>query len=232
MFKNPFKSFTKWEWILWSVSLIVTLTSNIMCGNIDAITLIATSMGVTALILAARGDVWGQILSVIFGILYAVVSYRFRYYGEMITYVGMSVPIAAMSVITWLKHPFREDRNEVEIHRLTKTQKVIMVVSAILVTWVFYYILKFFDTPNLLTSTVSVTTSYVACFLLMMRNSYYAVAYAANDIVLIALWIMATIESFEYFPMIICFVMFLVNDLYGFISWKIREGLQAKKNAE
>jgi hypothetical protein len=54
----------------------------------------------------------------------------------------------------------------------------------------------------------------------MMRNPYYAVAYGANDIVLIVLWILATVENPAYFPMIFCFVMFLVNDAYGFINWQ------------
>lgn len=231
MLKNPFKALRKREWILWGISLLLVLLSNLLCGQMDAVNLAATSLGVTALIFIARGDVWGQILTVVFSILYGIVSFRFRYWGEMITYLGMTLPIAVMSIIIWLKNPYGKDVNEVRIARLGKGGTLMMWVLTLAVTAVFYFILRAFDTPNLLPSTVSVTTSFLACYLLMMRNSHYALAYAANDVVLIILWVLATLSDLSYLPMVVNFSMFLINDLYGFISWKKREKKQGLKTA-
>lgn len=228
MLKNPFRNLKRYEWGLWIVSVITVAVSNICAGGKDPVTLAATVIGVTALIFIAKGDVWGQILTVVFSILYSVTSLSFKYYGEMITYLGMTMPIAAMSVITWLKHPYSEEKNEVKIHALTKRQTAVMIVLAAAVTAVFYFILKALGTANLAVSTVSITTSFLASYLMLYRNSYYAVAYAANDVVLIILWVLAAIENFEYFPMIICFAMFFVNDMYGFASWKKREKRQKR----
>ena len=44
-----------------------------------------------------------------------------------------------------------------------------------------------FDTPNLVISTVSVTTSFLTVSLTMLRSSYYAIRYAANNLVLIVM---------------------------------------------
>ena len=231
MLKNPFKALRKREWILWGISLLLVLLSNLLCGQMDAVNLAATSLGVTALIFIARGDVWGQILTVVFSILYGVVSFRFRYWGEMITYLGMTLPIAVMSIITWLKNPYGKDVNEVRIARLGKGGTLLMWSLTLAVTAVFYFILRACDTPNLLPSTVSVATSFLACYLLMMRNSHYALAYAANDVVLIILWVLATLSDLSYLPMVVNFSMFLINDLYGFISWKKREKKQGLKTA-
>lgn len=227
MTKNPFKRLTSGELILWLISLITVIVSNIFAKDASVSTILGTAIGVTALIFVAKGDVFGQILTVVFSFLYAVTSFAFRYYGEMITYMGMTMPMAALSVISWLKHPFKKGKNEVKIHKLTRFEKILMILLSFIVTLIFYFILKALNTPNLLFSTISVTTSFLASYLTFFRNSYYALAYAANDIVLIVLWILATIESFSYFPMIICFVMFFINDIYGFISWKIREKKQA-----
>ena len=84
----------------------------------------------------------------------------------------------------------------------------------------FYYILKAFNTANIFFSTVSIATSFIACYLTFVRSPYYALAYAANDIVLIILWSFAAIENMSYIPMIVCFILFLVNDFYGFVSWR------------
>ena len=224
--KNPISSMRKREWILWGISLTVVILSNICTGKIDPVNLAATCIGVTALILVARGDVWGQILTVVFAILYGITAWRFRYWGEILTYLGMSAPIAAMAVVSWLQHPYQSDRNEVKIHRLTGRQKGFMFLSAAVVTGLFYYILAALDTPNLVFSTLSVTTSYLASYLTFQRNSWYGFAYACNDMVLIVLWVLASMEDITYLPMIACFTMFLINDLYGFISWKKREQTQ------
>jgi len=230
MLKNPFAAMKKKEWILWSLSLAVVLGSNLVScllkGSADPVNLIAVCIGVTALIFVARGDVWGQILTVVFAVLYGIAAWRVRYWGEILTYLGMSAPIAAMAVVSWLKNPYNGNRNEVKIHRLTGGQKWFMFVSAAAVTSVFYYILAALDTPNLLFSTLSVTTSYLASYLTFQRNSWYGFAYAANDVVLIILWILASCEDIANLPMIACFVMFFCNDMYGFVSWKKRERKQ------
>lgn len=223
---NPFKNLTKKDWLLWGVSAVIVSFSNMLTGKIDPVNLAGTLIGVTALIFIAKGDVLGQILTVIFAVLYSITSCRFHYWGEMITYAGMTAPIAVMSVISWLRNPFEKGKNVVRIHRMTAKQNVLMIILTLIVTLVFYFVLGYFNTPNLIVSTVSITTSFLASYLMLFRNSYYALAYAANDIVLIILWVLASVKDISYLPMIACFSMFLINDLYGFISWKRRERYQ------
>lgn len=225
---NPFTYLTKLEWALWIVSLIVVTMSFILGQEQNTMTLLASLIGVTALIFVAKGDVFGQILTVLFSLLYGVISWQFRYYGEMITYLGMTMPIALMSVYTWIKNPYK-DTNEVEVNNLTIKQGIVLSITAMTVTVVFYFILKELGTSNLVFSTISVTTSFAASSLTMLRSQFYALAYAANDIVLIVLWVLATLEQPSYLPMIICFVMFFVNDIYGFINWEKMRRRQEEK---
>jgi len=232
--RNPFKTLTRMEWLLWLLSITVIFSSFLLSGSFYLLTLIASMVGVTALIFVAKGDVWGQLLTVLFSLLYAVISLQFRYYGEMITYLGMTAPIAAMSVITWLRNPFA-DTDEVKVHELNKLQRFWLMALTIIVTIIFYFILKAFDTANLFISTVSIATSFSASYLMLFRSPNYALAYAANDIVLIILWVMATMNDLSYLPMIACFAMFFVNDIYGFINWiriKNRQQLQFHSSVE
>ena len=209
----------KWyEYIIWISSVLIILISYIAFHIEEYMTLIASLVGVTGLIFLAKGDVLGQMLTVVFSILYAVVAYRFRYWGEMITYLGMTMPIAMAAVVTWLKNPYK--KGEVRVRHTSPKMWGILSITAIIVTVIFYYILRIFKTPNLIMSSISVTTSFMAASLAMLRSSYYALFYAMNDIVLIVLWILATAENISYLPMVLCFLCFLVNDLYGFINWE------------
>ncbi len=224
---NPIKTLTKREWCLWIGSLGIVLISNVLTAEFDVLTLVAALIGVTSLIFAAKGNVWAQILMVIFSILYGIISFRFRYWGEMITYLGMTMPMSVWSTITWLKNPSKENGNEVEIQKLGRKHVVGLLLSGIVVTAVFYYILYRLDTPNIIFSTISIITSFLATALTMLRSSYYAVGYAANDIVLIVLWVLASMENPVYIPVVVNFAIFFLNDMYGFISWKKRELRQA-----
>ena len=57
----------------------------------------------------------GQLLMVLFSLLYGMISLNVSYYGEMITYLGMTMPMAVFSLITWLKNPFNGNRSEVDV---------------------------------------------------------------------------------------------------------------------
>lgn len=214
-----FLDLTKFEFILWISSVIVVCFSFVVPEEKDYLTLIASLIGVTALIYIAKGYVIGQALSVIFAVFYGIISFYFRYYGEVITYLCMSAPIAMMAVISWLRHPY-QDTKEVTVNKMTRAQCAVMWILALIVTFVFYFILKYFNTANLIFSTLSVATSFLASYMTFMRSPYYGIGYSANDIVLIILWVLASIENPSYIPMILCFVMFLANDLYGFYNWR------------
>lgn len=219
---NPIASLTKKEWRVWIGSLCIIIVSNLLSGKFDLLTLVAACIGVTSLIFAAKGNVWSQILMIVFSILYGIISWQFRYWGEMITYLGMTMPMAIWSTITWIKNPSSSGK-EVEIQQLTKKHVVLLLLSGIVVTAVFFGILDALNTPNIIFSTISVTTSFFAASLTMLRSSYYALGYAANDIVLIVLWILASIHDPRYLSVTIIFIIFFFYDIYGFISWKKRE---------
>ncbi len=225
---NPVKTLTKREWSIWLGSIIIVLISNLATKDFDLLTLVAALTGVTSLIFAAKGNVWGQVLMILFSILYGIISFRFRYWGEMMTYLGMTLPMAVWSTITWIENPSENNGNEVQIQSLSKKHIVALCISGIIVTAVFYYILKSFNTPNIIFSTISIITSFIAASLTMLRSSYYAVWYAANDIVLIILWVLASLKDPAYIPVVVNFSIFFMNDMYGFMSWKQRELEQAE----
>lgn len=225
---NPVKTLTKKEWSIWLVSIIIVLISNLATKDFDLLTLVAALTGVTSLIFAAKGNVCGQVLMILFSILYGIISFRFRYWGEMMTYLGMTPPMAVWSTITWIENPSENNGNEVQIQSLSKKHIVALCISGIIVTAVFYYILKSFNTPNIIFSTISIITSFIAASLTMLRSSYYAVWYAANDVVLIILWVLASLKDPAYIPVVVNFSIFFMNDMYGFMSWKQRELEQAE----
>lgn len=212
--------FTRGELMLWGASVLFITASFLLFDRSNYLTFTASLIGATSLILNAKGNPLGQLLMVIFSILYGIISYSFRYYGEMITYLGMTAPMAVFALISWLRHPYKGNRSEVAVNEISSAETVFMLILTAAVTVAFRYILGYFGTANLIPSTLSVTTSFMAVYLTFRRSQYYAVAYAANDVILIILWVLASASDRKYVSVAVCFAMFLVNDIYGFISWR------------
>ena len=219
--------FSKGELILWGCSAGLVLVSFFLFDRVNFIPLAASLIGTTSLIFNAKGNPFGQLLMVIFSLLYGVISYTFSYYGEMITYLGMTMPMAVFALISWLRNPYKGNKAEVKVNTISRKEHFSMWIATIIITIIFFYILDFFDTANIVPSTISVTTSFLAAYLTFRRSPYFALAYAANDIVLIILWVLASLSDIRYISVIVCFIAFLFNDIYGFINWQKMKQRQA-----
>lgn len=226
LLKRTFNYFSKGEIILWSASTVLVVLFFCIFDRENYLTLLASLIGVTSLIFNAKGNPFGQLLMVIFSLLYGIISYTFSYYGEMITYLSMTMPMAVFALISWLRNPYKGNKAEVKVNSISGGEVGFMTVLSVAVTLLFYFILLHFNTANIIPSTLSVTTSFIAVYLTFRRCPYFALAYAANDIVLIVLWIMASLTDTKYISVVVCFLAFLFNDIYGFINWqkmKIRQ---------
>lgn len=212
--------FSKTELVLWSVSVLFIAMSFFIFDRESYLTLTASLIGVTSLIFNAKGNPIGQALMIVFSLLYGIISFTFAYYGEMITYLGMTMPMAIFAFISWLKNPYKGNKAEVKVNSISKKEQLLMWMLTLIVTIAFYFILKYFNTANIIPSTISVTTSFLAVYLTFRRCPTFAIAYAANDIVLIVLWVMASVYDVKYICVVVCFIAFFVNDIYGYISWQ------------
>lgn len=213
---------------LWGSSAALILCSFCIFDRSNYLTLAASLIGVTSLVFSAKGNPVGQLLMVIFSLLYGMISYAFAYYGEMITYLGMTMPMAVFALVSWLKNPFEGNKAEVKVNALSRAEMLWMGIMTIAVTILFYFILNHFHTANMVPSTLSVTTSFAAVYLTFRRSPYFALAYASNDLILIVLWVLASMHDIRYMAVVVCFAAFLVNDLYGYISWQKMKIRQSK----
>ncbi len=211
--------FNKYDIFIFTLSTIILSTVFFAFDRVNYTIFIMSILSVAMLILIAKGNVIGEILSVLFCTYYSIVSYNNRYYGELITYLFMTMPMAILSIFSWLKNPYKKNKLQVKINKITFKEVIFMFLLTIVITWIFYFILKYFNTANLAVSTLSISTSFIAVYLTFRRSEFYALGYAFNDVILIILWALASVNDIKYLTLTSCFVVFLINDVYGFICW-------------
>lgn len=220
------KIFTPFELTIWLVGIAAMAVSFIVFKNSQIYYLIGSILGVTSILFCSKANPIGPFLVIIFSVFYGVISFSFKYYGEMITYLGMTAPMEIYALYTWIKNPSKEGKNVVKVNKISIKEWGILVLISSLVTIAFYFVLKALNTNNLIISTISVLTSFVAVYLTARRSKYYALFYAFNDVVLVVMWSLAAIENLVYIPIAICFSIFIFNDVYGLYNWSRLEKKQ------
>ncbi|MBQ3067087.1 MAG: nicotinamide mononucleotide transporter, partial [Clostridia bacterium] len=187
--KKIFAYFTKFEWGLLVGSIAMLTFAFVINPNKDVLTFVGSLIGAVALVFLAKANITGQVLTIVFSTLYGIVSFKNHYYGEVITYVCMTMPSNIVSIVTWLKHPFQGQQTQVEIAEVGAKKTIAILAVSAVVTVAFYFVLKALGTASLIVSTISIFTSSVAVLFGIFRSKYYAIGYATNDVVLIVLWV-------------------------------------------
>ena len=199
--------FSNTDKVIWTVSVALITIALVESGGKDILNYILSLIGVTSLLFNAKGNPLGPGLMIVFGLIYAYISLSFAYYGELIICLTMTVPLSVWSLAAWLKNPYKGQRSQVTVNsKLRKKEWLLMAGLTIAVTVAFYFILSALGTANIIPSALSVATSFAAAYLTARRSPYYALFYAVNDIVLITLWALASIEDSGYISVVICFI--------------------------
>ncbi|MBP5694973.1 MAG: nicotinamide mononucleotide transporter [Bacilli bacterium] len=221
------------EGIFLSIEIITPLIFCIIFGCRDWINLIGAQIGIVSIFFLAKASLLGISLSFVFSLFYAITSLNYKYYGEAIIYFAFMIPLGITSAIIWIINRFKKTA-EVTIVKTKKIDFVIGPIASVILTFGLFWLLRYLGTQNIITSTISLFTSFLALYFQLRRSRFTEIFFAANDIVLITLWILATIDDISYLPIVICFVFLLVNDLYGFFNWskiqKEQEMILAEEN--
>ena len=182
----------------------------------------------TALLLA-KGKYSCYIVGIISTFFYAFVSYSNSYYWEVIIAMCCTLPLMVIGLINWLKH--QDSTNTVIIKEITKKELLLVLLSQAIMFTGYYFLLKVFNTNNLLVSTFSVVASIIATYLTARRSEHGFIGFIINDIILIILWSIPAIKgNTNIIPVLLCPVLLFINDIYGVYNWKKIKNNQTIKN--
>ena len=219
------KDWTKFEKIFLLLGTIFSFTITYIFKGIW-IDLGYTLLYFWTAILLAKGKYACYIIGIVSTFFYAVVSYSNSYYGEVIIAMCCTLPLMVIGLINWLRH--QDNTNTVIIKKITRKELTLVLLSQVVMFFGYYYLLKVFNTNNLLVSSFSIMASIIATYLTARRSEYGFVGFIINDIILIVLWSIPVINgNYNIISVLICPVLLLINDIYGVYNWKRIKNKQA-----
>lgn len=216
--KNYFTSWNIFEKIIFIASIVFILGLGFIL-KCDWLTTIVAFLGLFSALNQAKGNVLGQFIGVLLAILYSIISYRNRYFGEVIVYLVVILPLYIWGIFSWLKN--RDKKTEKVKQNVISIKEWIMLLIGCIILFVgLYQLLKYFDTSQLFISTLSMIINISATYLLVRRSRYSFIFYIFNAIILLILWGIPVINGdYLLIPMVFDGILLLINDIYGFKSW-------------
>lgn len=185
MIKKYFEDWNKFEKSFLICGLLTSIISAIIFNGTLIDTLYTSLYLITALLMS-KGKVECYFVGFVSVFFYGIVSYKQGYYGELIITAFLTFPIMIIGIISWIKHQDKED-DTVIISSLSKKEITIVLLSQLVLFWMYYFILKAFNTDLLVISTISVVTSVLASYFEARRSELSLFCYIANDLVIITL---------------------------------------------
>lgn len=212
----------------WNLYEIVWLS--VFCGAALILTLIMEDSlfglstfitGIFCVLLAAKGN----ILTYVFGMYntfgYAYISYINGLYGEMGLNILFFVPMNIIGFVFWRK---RLQQNVVEMRRLNTRVFSYLIFICILSVWVLGWALSLIKTQN--TPYIDATTnilSIAATLLMVWRYREQWILYIILNVFTIIMWVIRTMQgSSDGIMMIVMWIAFLTNAVYGYYVWSKR----------
>lgn len=228
MVKKYFEDWNKFEKSFLICGLLTSIISSIIFNGTVIDTLYTSLYLITALLMS-KGKVECYFVGFVSVFFYGTVSYNQGYYGELIITAFLTFPIMIIGIISWLRHQDKEE-DTVIISSLSKKEITIALLSQLVLFWIYYFILKAFNTDLLVISTMSVVTSVLASYFEARRSELSLFCYIANDLVIITLWLIPIISGqIELISVLVGPILLLINDIYGSYNWRRLKNQQKEK---
>lgn len=177
-------------------------------------------IGCFAILFLAKGFFFAPAFNVVYDILYIILSYSSKYFGEAIIYILVTLPIDFYASFSWKKSKSKES-DVIIINRLSKKEWIIFGIVSAISAIIVYFILKSIGNEEVFISTITFITSGMAGYLLIRKNNLYSLVYSIYDLFCILLWTIPIFHGeLSNIPMVVNFIFSFLIESYGFFNLK------------
>lgn len=216
--KRYFKDWELFEkvWLLVFTILIIGLSIYWR----DTITGIACSLsGIWCVVLVAKGKISNYWIGIVNIILYAIISYGNKYYGEVMLNAFYFLPMQFVGAYVWIKNKKPNTKDGIIVKTLTNKNRVIWVIVSILGVMAYGKVLELLGGNLPYVDSMSTVLSIMAMLLMVYRFIEQWILWIIIDIVTIILWFIAMMKGGNDISILLMWTAYFFNAIYGMYNW-------------
>ena len=205
--------------ILLFAGLLTTVILTIVFMS-DWLVVVCCVLGIFTVFTQAKCKISTKVFGALWMAFYIFLAWRNSYYGEVIIYLVLMIPLYVYGTIHWLGHRDKVGNTVIVRKSLPKSEWVVICVCLVGLGFGTYFLLGFFNTAQMIASTISVVLTVLAVYLLARRIKCNQIVFLVNDFELGFLWLLAiSAGDLSLIPFVVMCAFFVVYDIYGFFQW-------------
>ncbi len=214
------RDFTGWEqwqvlWLAFGCTAILLIS---IALNDSLLSIITSLTGICCVILCGMGKISNYFFGVINVLLYAVVAWQAKYYGDVMLNLFYYFPTNIIGWFLWSKN-MDEGTGEVIKKRLSLNQKLILLVLTTIGIMVVSFFLKLLGGNLPWVDSASTVLSIAAQFLMIKRFAEQWVMWILVNIASIIMWVVALMDGKSNVAVLLMWIVYLANSIIMYIKW-------------
>lgn len=199
------------DWIFMLIGILLQVVCYIFTGD-ELLSFVCGLAGAINVVLCSQKKLSFYLFAYIQMFTYIIIIYREHLWGEFIENI-FYVITTTIALFIWIKN-YNKEELEVESRQLTLNGWLTYGTICLLGSIILYIFLINTNDPEPFLDTISTVPAFVAQFLLMFRYREQWVFWLIIDVASLVMWI-----SVGNVFMVMQFVFWTANCIYGFIKW-------------
>lgn len=222
--KNLLKEWTLFEkvWLVAFTAIILSLS--IVWGE-SPIAAICSLTGMLSVVLVAKGKISNYYFGIVNVALYAWLSFEQGFYGDSALYAVYFAPMQFIGWYMWKKSnsTVKGEQFGVKVAVMTAKMKIFWASVTIVGIAVLAVILTALNGTLAIVDSSTTVLQIVAMILMVKRFKEQWSIWILVNTLSIAMWVYAAINGTADFTLIVMWVAYLVNSIYGYVMWNKAE---------
>jgi len=222
-FKEYFADWNLWDWAWTLIASITGVWLGIQWGEggwRTWLSIVTCLTGLWCVILVAKGRIFNYYLGLINVIGYAYITYSYKLWGEVMLNAGYFLPMQFVGLYIWLKNKDPEVKDKVKIKFMSDPARALWSGTSVAAVLAYGLILKDMGDPVPYLDSASTVLSVIAMILMAQRYMEQWFLWIIVDVVSVAMWWVVLFEKGSNdIAMLVMWIAYLINAVYGCIAW-------------
>lgn len=217
MWKEELKGWKKWEiaWLLICCAVIMALS---VYWKDSVIGIISATTGVACVVCTGKGKLSAYIFGVVNILLYALISFEAKYYGEVMLNLLYYFPMQFYGFYVWKKN-MNEETHEVKKRKMPKKHFGIVLVVIFVATLIYGTFLKYLGGNLSYVDALSTVVSVVAMVISIKMYLEQWILWLIVDAVTVVMWGIAFANGSDSIATLLMWIVYLGNAFVMYVKW-------------
>lgn len=217
LIKNEFKGWKTWE-VVWLVAACLIITGLSIYWGDTLMGIFSATTGVACVVLTGKGKLSAYLFGLINCVLYAIIAYEAKYYGE-VAFNAISIPLQIVGFVTWSKN-MNQETNEVVKKRMSNMGRIVLAGIILLGTIILSAVLKILGGEMPLVDSFTTVTSFIAMVISVRMFSEQWYLWCIINAASMVLWVGNLVQGTDNWATFLMWCTYLFNSVIMLIKWE------------